>query len=198
MPTFKEKGSTLKTIDEVFLRILLQKSDIPLDSWGIQKAKSVSNLLEELQRGECYLRIDANGVTRTTEIVKMHITDPSRPERGKLFVASQTLSDGRVRERNEMPAGKIKGKESPDEGFRREMEEELQLPPEDWTSQSSQTTRELRPSPSYPGLPCVYLVHHFNVVVVNPNSPALQDEFTLKDGDGGSQVFRWENLNQRK
>lgn len=188
----------MKTIDEVFIRILLQKFEVPVDSWGTGKAKNVTDLLRELFEEECYLRVDNDGVARILEIIKMHITDPSRPERGKLFVASQTLSDGRVRERNEMPAGKIKGKESPDKGFRREMKEEIPfLSRADWIGGFSNTTREPRPSPSYPGLQCVYLVHHFNIVLVNPNSPALQDEFTLVDGDGGSQVFRWEHLGKR-
>ena len=113
------------------LWILLETFGVPVESWGTGKAKNISDLLKELGEGECYLRIGKDGVQRVTEIVKMHITDPCSPGRGRLFVVSQTLPDGRVRTRNEMPAGKIKREENPDQAFVREMEEELRLSPSD-------------------------------------------------------------------
>ncbi|MBI2627790.1 hypothetical protein HYW72_02565 [Candidatus Nomurabacteria bacterium] len=186
-------------MDEVFLRILLQKFEVSVASWGTGKAQNVSDLMREIQEGECYLRIDNDGVTRVLEIVKMHITDPLFPERGNLLEWSQTFPDSRVRERKQMPSEKLKGGETSEAALVRGLHEELELNPDGWVAEPSKTVKELRASPSYPNLPSVYIIHHFNVAL-NTDSPALRDEFTIvsKDLNEGTLYFRWEHLGQGK
>jgi len=189
----------LKKIDEAFLRTILKMFDVPLETWGTGKAQNVSDLLRELQQGECYLCVDNDGVTRVLEIVKMHISDPQFLERGNLLEWSQTFPDNRVRERKQMPSEKLKSGETSEAALARGLKEELELESIDWVAEPSKTVKELRASLSYPNLPSVYIIHHFNVAL-NTDSPALRDEFTIvsKDPNEGILYFRWEHLGQRK
>lgn len=184
-------------ITEAFLRALLGSFNVPLDSWGIGKAKSIPDLLEELREGECHIRIDANGVTRVTEIVKIHIIDPSCPARGNLLEWLQIFPDRRERERKQKPSEKMKGGELPEVALGRGLKEELDLEPDGWVAKVLSVVEESNESPSYPGLSSVYVIHHFGVEL-KPGSPALRDEFIVKEPDGGELHFRWEHLGQRK
>lgn len=181
-------------LNEDLLKKILSGFGINTVSWGKGRAKTAAHLLNEIQEGECYLKISDSGISRMVEVIPMFIHDPSRPERGCLLEWSQTLPDGRIRQRKQTPCGKIKKGETPREALIREIKEELNLDQDGFLFSAMPTKLWTKQSGSYPGLPCLYIMHGFDVVL-NQNSPALQDSFTVKTGeDGSSHLFRWGEL----
>ena len=98
------------TVDD--LAAILGKFNISTESWGTGKAKGIGDLAEEINNGESSLRINDDGIMRVTRIVKMRIIDPNNLARGILKEVFQILPDGRRRDRNQMPSGRIKAGES--------------------------------------------------------------------------------------
>jgi len=172
------------------LKKALDGCGVNVELWGKGKAKTVSNLLEEIRKKESQLVIDEKGISRVVGIAKMIICDPNRPERGSLIELSQRLPDGRIRKRNQQPSEKIKGKESPEEAVVRGIKEELHIGRGGYRLFSIPPKVESIPSPSYPGLPCYYTVHRFKVVL-RANSPALEESFTITEKDGTFHLFGW-------
>ena len=187
---------------EAILRNLLLGCGIPIETWGIGKAKPVSELLDEINERECHLRIDHNGLTRVVEIVKMHIRDREHLERGLLLMLRQVLPGDIVRERtekNNRPSEKIKSGEAVEAALARGLLEELELSGSDWKMMDSKVDEESNLSPTLPGLPTVYLINHCNVLL-NPGCHALRDEFTIETGNPKEGIlhFAWEHPRQRK
>ncbi|OGI93794.1 hypothetical protein A3A03_00905 [Candidatus Nomurabacteria bacterium RIFCSPLOWO2_01_FULL_40_18] len=93
-----------------------------------------------------------------------------------------------------MPSGKIRVGDSPEATVVKEMKEELEQIPQNYTFRASNVTLEPRASPSCPGLPTIYEVNHFEVLL-NPSSTALRDNFSVDTGDPDEGVlyFEWEH-----
>lgn len=181
----------MRQLDEVFLQTLLQKFGIPIETWGTGKAQTIGTLLKEINEGETRLHIDNTGITRVIEIVKMHVGDMQDPRRGRLVEWKQIFPDSRERIRDQEPSEKIKAGETPEEALARGMREELEQDPENWWLENNPPAiLEQNQSPSYPGLLTVYRIHHF-FVALRPGSSALREEFSVKDPDGYTSVFRW-------
>ncbi|MEI7513248.1 MAG: NUDIX domain-containing protein [bacterium] len=176
------------TVGNLF--ILLQRFDIPVENWGTGEAKDLVNYLKEIGEGESYLRIDHTGISRVVEIVKMHFKSPQPEKKVILKEIRQTLPDGRKRERNQEPAGKIKLGETPDEALKREIREELKLEPADYTHKALPTRIESRPSKSYPGISCLYIIHPFEIVP-NLGTQVLRPWFETTQEDGTILYFEW-------
>jgi hypothetical protein len=133
--------------------------------WGTGGAKTYRDLTDEINKGECYLRIDDHGLTRVTRVVRMEITDQ---ELGRLLEVRQVFPDGRTRERNKVPSGKLNSTEDPETGMLREMKEELRLvgtDPDVFSWSEPEMRREANESPSYPGLRSEYELHTFQITL---------------------------------
>lgn len=159
------------------INAVLTSFGVDLTLWGKGNAKTVVDLTQEIVDGECYLRIDDKGIARMVNIVKMYINDLNRLG-WHLVEQSQILPDGRTRIRNQDPSGKIRQGESPEKALLREMKEELRLNEGEFTFLALSPENEQRPSDSYPGLKCVYVVHGFQVIL-KPEVHALRDSFLI-------------------
>jgi 8-oxo-dGTP pyrophosphatase MutT (NUDIX family) len=171
---------------------LLNKFGVNTGLWGIGEALDVAHLFEEILQGESYLKIDKDGISRVTEIVKMFFCDPNHPERGYLLELGQKLPDERIRERRQHPSGKIKNGESPEEAVIREIKEELQIGRDGYHLTRMPSGFECRPSKAYPELTCYYNIHKF-WVTLSPDSPALKETFSTTEENGSTLFFGWEN-----
>lgn len=188
---------------EPILRNLLLGCGIPLEKWGKEGAKPVSELQDEHNNGESYLRIDQNGLARVVRIVKANISDPAHPERGFLLMLKQELPGGIVRERtkkNNHPSEKIMGEETMEAALARGLEEELQLSIGDWKITGLRVREESNLSPTFPDLPTVYQITDCDVSVNPDCHVASQDEFSITTADPkeGTLHFAWEHPRQRK
>ncbi len=169
---------------------ILQIFGVPVENWGTGEAKRVRDLYKEINEGESHLRIDHTGITRVVEIVKMHFRSPQPGEEVILKEVFQILPDGRRKNRNQEPGGKIKSGETPDEALKREIWEEVRLEPEDFNHTVLPTRRELRPSKSYPGITCAYIIHPFKIVP-NIGTHVLRPQFETTEDDGTILHFEW-------
>lgn len=163
---------------------------VPTENWGTGKAKRVGDLLAEINTGESCLRLDRGGIMRVTEIVKIHFLDPSNFNRGTLKELFHVFPDGRKRERNQELSGKIKTGETPNEALLREVWEEFGLRENDLKSRQLSSKTEFEESRSYPGLPCCYIIHLFEVTL-HTGSILLPDEFETRESDGTVLHFKW-------
>ncbi len=180
----------MSAMNEALLRELLKKFGVPVDTWGFGKAQTVTTLLKEINEGETSLVIDNIGITRSIQIVKMHIGDLEHRGHGRLVEWKQIFPDGRERERNQEPSEKIKVGETPEAALARGIMEELEQGPENWVlDHALSPVREANESPSYPGLLTVYVIHHFYVWLTDSS---LQNEFRVKDPEGYTSIFRWD------
>ncbi|MCX6752012.1 MAG: NUDIX hydrolase [Candidatus Nomurabacteria bacterium] len=120
----------------------------------------------------------------------MIITDRDHPERGVLKETWQITSGGIRRERNQEPSGHIEN-ESPEKALRRELEEELGLKVGDYDYHPGSVTIENQESRSFPGLPCSYEIHKFDVFP-HPGTKVICDNFIeTTEPDGTVSHFEW-------
>ncbi len=173
-----------------FLYAMLAQHNVDMFGWGEGNAKTVDDLLQEVLEGESVLQTGSDGLTRVVNIVKMHIFEMGRPERGNLVEVSQKLPDGRVRMLNKKPAGKIKIGEKAAQALVREVKEELGIGEDQYSHSLYLVDSEEVPSKSYPRLRCLYHIYHFNINIY-PGSLVLQDEFVTTEEDGTELTFMW-------
>lgn len=105
------------------LETWLRAYGVDMTCWGQQAAKTVADLWQEVQQGECQLMLDhvAHYLLRVVEVVEVHIV-----QSGKLLhEASQQFADGRIRYRNRPPSEKLHPSETPLAAAQRCIQEEL-------------------------------------------------------------------------
>jgi hypothetical protein len=146
-------------IDE--LREWLTAVPINMAAWGRDGAKSVEALWQEIVLGET--EIQADPPQRQVQLVEFVIRQGDKV----LIEAAQELADGQIRQRDILPAEKMKVGEEVETAVRRGLGEELGVASEDVTilGGSYRQYQRLRDSPSYPGLPTHYSIHSFAVQV---------------------------------
>jgi len=174
------------------LKSLLNLFGVNVDLWGKGEFKGLDDFLEEIERGESYLKIDENGISRTVEIVKLFVCDEDHTERGFLLELKQVLPDGRVRERMQYPSEKVKSGETPKAAAMRGVKEELHISSNGYRLFGTPLTIENMVSRSYPNLPCSYVIHNFKVIL-NHGSPVLRERFTIAEENGTTNFFGWEH-----
>lgn len=163
---------------------------VPVENWGKGESKNVSHFYKEIDAGESYLRINHEGLARVVEIVKMHFKSPIPEEKVILMEVFQILPDGRRKNRNQEPGGKIQTSEIPTNALKREILEELGLQPEDYKYMALPVKIEFRSSKSYPGIICQYIIHPFEITP-NIGTHILQREFEIIEENGTILHFEW-------
>lgn len=159
----------------------VRASGVDLSPWGKGEAKTLAEFFEEFQRGECTIVIDpVLGFTRVLSIVRMLIHHPSK---GWVVEKYHILPDGRRRERNKAPAGKMRFGEQPQDALVRELKEELALTNDEkrtsYTWGFEETRDEEKASKSYPGIRSVYRVNDFLVLI--DFAAAIPEGFTTRE-----------------
>ncbi len=91
-----------KKIERSELLRILNEHDIPVETWGIGKAKTIEHLLNEINAGECVLKEDGEtGVlARHFAFLAMNVFFQDEGKRYKLVEEKQVFKDGRERIRN--------------------------------------------------------------------------------------------------
>ena len=178
------KSLTFGDLDE--LEAYLQK--LPeYAAWGLNNAKSVRNLWEEIQLGESTISTDGH------RLVRVVVAEIRRQVGGDkiLMELEQTLADGRKRIRSQRPmAEKIIAEESPRAALLRGLSEELSLEQGDYSILSPEpiVSKTSRMSGSYPGVMSQYERHIFQVLA--PGLPL--EDFTIVEPDGlRSATWGW-------
>jgi hypothetical protein len=180
-----------QTIEE--LSAVLRENGIPVEQWGIGKAKTLTHLLGEVEEGESKLIATPNtGITRHISAVDVDVFFIKNDEEiYRLKEDRQEFADGRVRKR-ELEASlleKMKPDEYTLEAATRALREEIGVAnaPLEPTHQK----REVLESPSYPGLSTVYEVSFYAAYIsVEDFDPKGYREIQ----DDKTSYFVWERI----
>ena len=161
------------THEAAALQRWLAQQGIDTTTWGMDGAKTVSDLWDELQNRD--IRLHGDPPLREVALVQVFI------RRGDevLLELAQEFESGLQRHRHIPPSEKMRGGESYREAAVRGLYEEIGIAPADicFIADSYQQFHRDTFSPSYPGLPTRYTVHRIEAKVG-----------TLPDVD-----FWWEN-----
>lgn len=183
--------ATLKINSEEDLRrILSEFPEIKSDKW----IKSVSALYTEVKEGECVLGVQDNNLVRRVRVVAINCFHTNNHgERLSLYEEKQVFTDGRVRNRDmEHVAEKLKHNETPEEGARRGLAEELQIEGPDIQlkalEEENQVTEE--DSPSYKGIRTIYNTYVFSCEV--PGSHFKESYVEVQNDK--STYFQWKKM----
>jgi len=158
----------------------LVERGVDVTGWGSPfnggATKSVSDLWEEIELGECDLRVDRLGLQRVLRVVKVRVRRPGHDET-HLVESIQTFSDGRQRSRGLPLSEKMFPGETALEAAERGIVEELgsaivegsmrsSMPwPIELESNSLVAWDETRASKSYPHLISRYFLFQVDAVV---------------------------------
>jgi hypothetical protein len=162
------------------LRQWLTAVAIPTHTWGQNGTKTVATLWQELIAGETVLQTDPP--QRQVQLVEIVI----RRSDQVLIEAAQELAGGQMRQRDILPAEKMKAGEGVETAVLRGLQEELGVAPENVTIQANsyRQHQRLHDSPSYPGLPTLYTIHRLTVRVNGlPDSDFWHDHAAYGSGD---------------
>jgi len=159
------------------LRALLQARGCDVDAWGADRlgraTKTVDELWQEIEMGECGLRFDGESIRRQLSVVKVRVRRPSDTTGTHLVEASQIFSDGRTRKRGLPLSEKMFPGEDALEAAERGIVEELgsaihekrALWPIELEADSLVQWAETRRSKSYPDLLSHYSLFQVDAVV---------------------------------
>lgn len=158
------------------LQEALVERGVDVSSWGRPMSrgatKTVSDLWEEIELGECDLRVDRLGLCRQLNVVKVRVQRPGQEE-AHLIESTQIFSDGQVRSRRLPLSEKMFPGERWDEAAERGIVEELgsammedtTLWPIELVADSLVAWDETRTSKSYPHLVSRYSLYQVDAVV---------------------------------
>lgn len=149
----RESEMVVKSLQE--LKDLLVSEDMDITCWGINSAKNIENLWDEILEGETV--IQQSPLLRVISVVIILIRKGSNI----LIETKQELFDGRTRLRNYPPSEKIKAGENYLDAAIRCLEEELQIGRDNIKILESTHRESYKQdkSPSYPGLTTQYIFH---------------------------------------
>lgn len=175
---------------------LLVAHNIPFESWGKNGAKTISQLLIEIEKGDSALIVEDGQLVRVISTVTVDVfyklsTGRKRQQKNtiKLFEDRQVFKDGTVRTRNLLTSVQEKMKPGEDRirAARRALEEELGVKTyEVLIVMDEAHKREV--SNSYPGLmTCNTLFHH----VVYLDSLSFRPEGYVEVQDDKTNYFKW-------
>jgi ADP-ribose pyrophosphatase YjhB (NUDIX family) len=186
----------VKSLDSINeLRSWLTEKGIDTNAWGVDQAKRIVDLWQEVASGEA--GIQDNPPLRILEVVRVII----RREKSVLVEAEQELGGGRQRWRNQFPAEKMKQGESYTDAALRCLKEELGVDEAQVTLLPStyQKVEETAESVSYPGLTTHYTFHIVEARVDGlPQTDFWRDNVAFNHGDPVKRHrWVWRPLEQR-
>jgi hypothetical protein len=161
-------------LDEKQLIEKLEYAGINVSLFGTGSAKTLGHLLSEVNSGECKLESRGKRLVRVVELLGVDVyyqhTSPSQG-RLRLIEMEQVFIDGRTRRRNLSTTlgEKLESGEKPNKkAVRRAITQELGIQGNleirrPWFNSSKET----RPTLSYPGLECGYTTYKFEVFLNN-------------------------------
>lgn len=166
---------------------LLISFDIPVSSYGKGKAKRLEDLFNEVNDGDCELIISKSGIHRRTSVIRVKVTYNDLVLREEKQVYSDDRED---RKRGFLwVSEKTSSLEDKEIALKRTITEELGIK-DDVISVYKGEEKEIKDSPSYPGLPTEYIfinfegslkAHQFN-----------EDGYIEKEGNTGlTTYFKW-------
>jgi len=169
------------------LHTLLIAGGVDTSRWGSRSTKSVDDLWAEIVAGESRMR--AQSLLRVILGAVNVLIRQSEGER-VLIEARQVFASGMTRQRHMPPAEKMQPGERPIDTAIRCLYEELGVVHDDIEIVSSAplSRREVRLSPSYPGLPTEYTFHTVEARV--KGLPDADFETYEYGADGGVWIMR--------
>ena len=183
-------GWTGTSRDVASLRQWLDANGVDANAFGVNGAKSLTDLAIEVERGETTLALDdvTNAPRRDVRVLRLLVTDEtSRP--GQILVeARQEWESGRVRYRNTPLSEKLLGDEDWRDAVRRAVDEELggaidatqfSLKVDEGSVRRSEVDRE---SLSYPGLSSRYAMFTVTCEVKGLPEPTTPVEGSTMEG----------------
>jgi len=160
-------GCDLSAIANAALHEHLLRQVLPLEEYDRAiaggRSKSFEDLIKEIREKECYIKWENHQPTRLARVAEIHVVSHDGRSLREL---KQVFADGTVRERGHgWCAEKIKVGESPWSAATRCLMEELGLPIDRRRLHSRGNRESKKDSDSYPGLPSVYTIRSFGVVL---------------------------------
>ncbi len=138
--------------------------NIPVESWGQGRAKTISHLFTEIREGETVLVQSGKELVRQIEFASVNVFFQDGNDAYRLVEDHQKFKDGRIRQRK--PSGSLSEKMKSGENSlavaKRAVIEELGIGSEIQISGDKQI-EEMEESPSYPELTTRYIKHVFTV-----------------------------------
>lgn len=164
---------------------------IPLEQWGIGKAKTIGHLAKEILEGETVL-VDKNGeIIRRVELVHVDVRYKSEGMELQLIEDRQEFRDGRERRRGLTGISeKMKPGENPNVSAKRALSEELGINGR-VDLENLGIEEETQTSPSYPGLTTEYLRHEMCTVL---QYSAFRSEGYVENQTDKSTYFVWKEI----
>ena len=165
---------------------LLEKNRIDPSSFGQGKAKSIDDLLEEIEKGETTL---SQRIVREVSVVTINVFANVDDKEYLLVEHEQIFDDGRKRQRN-LPTSlseKMHPEETVNKAVARGIKEELGVDNYSCVGEIINKTEAID-SPSFPGVLTIYRIQEVDVLL-DP-SEYKPDGYEEKDHDLTS-YFRW-------
>lgn len=173
------------------LETWLAQHAIDVSAYGKGQAKTVAQLWQEVEEGECFFTIPGSNVTRCVDVALVYIKNSNNKVLQEEY---QIMPNGVKRARDVPLAEKIKDGETWQAAVVRAVKEELgsvlPLNPQVTIDESSHTKLEdVAVSRSYPGLQSKYTVHKVQVQVAG--LPSADRFVTTEEKPDGVMENHW-------
>ena len=143
------------------LEVWLTENGIDTTTWGVQGTKSVQNLWDELVNGDAQLQLEP-------PLRQVWVTEVFIQRAGHILIElEQAFGNGDTRSRRRVPSEKMYAGETCETAALRCLQEELEAPKDAITflSPAQERAKQLKESPSYPGLQTQYIFYRIAVDV---------------------------------
>lgn len=183
------KNSQLKDLKEV-----LVSCGIDYSCWGKDSTKSLEQLFQEIQSGDCILHYSSDKIIRSVSVVTVDIFFEKNGSLYELFEEKQIFSNGseKIRKLNSSLSEKIKYSESVEEALVRMVQEETGITIELSRFKIAILNRtDAKTSDSYPGVFSRYSFRDYYVFL-------NQDEYIASGYDeiqkDKTSYFKWREV----
>ncbi len=166
----------------------LNESGIDVSDWGVGGSKTVKQLWDELQSGDCAVHMKP--ALRIVNVLQLSI----RKGPSILLEVEQEFGSGLRRQRQQPPSEKMKPGESCQEAAERCLAEELGIDSDlaHFQASSCQETSSITESPSYPGLLTQYKFHTIEATADGlPEDDFWRSNIAFADDGDPIKRHRW-------